>query len=139
VLDRRIQLRHWLARYWLEMVAGFAVLLCAALYFLLPPDVSSAWRDAIGVVAFFPPALLLTLLVRSALEVLLLLLLVAVFKLVTFGQFQTEWRNPNVKFPWYGIARNKEGRLVASEVVVFSVALVALVALGAVGWAVYAG
>jgi hypothetical protein len=64
-------------------------------------------------------------------EGVVFLLMVAAFKVVTFGLIRTEFMSQALFFPWYGIARDHDGRLVASEACVYIIGTAVYLAAGA--------
>ncbi len=81
----------------------------------------------------FPIAFAIYMLTEGLGEGVVFLLVLAAFKLVTLGLIRTEFTSQNQTFPWYGIARNHDGKPVASEGCIYVIGTLVYVAAG-VAW-----
>ena len=111
-------------------LALLGVYLLGALWLFTQYDVrvllNSKWGLWLGI-ALMP----LVLIVRVVVEGGVYVLIGGAFKLFTLFQIDTEWTHPGMSFPWYGLARDSDGRLVASEnLMVLVVIAVVMVAAG---------
>lgn len=96
---------------------------------LLASDIGKLVLIALG----FPIAFALYILAEALGEGVVFLLMLVAFKLVTLGLIRTELTGYNEIFPWYGITRDHDGKLVASEGCVYVIGTLAYVTAG-IGW-----
>jgi hypothetical protein len=132
---RRHMKRRWLA-FW--SVIGLAWVVVSGLAIMHAGELTATPSGkAILTVLAMPLALLAYLLAHAIGEAVVHAALLVTFKLVTLNLIETEYTNANVKFPWYGLARNEHERLVASEDTMAIIAIVTYVTAGVVAYFVY--
>ena len=109
----------------IALIATLVALAGAAAAVLLAPDsvLAPAWRYALASVLALPVALAAHMLLEGVAEAALTGVAILIFKVVTLGLVRTEYSSSLATYPWYGVARDREGYLVASAGLVATVAL----------------
>ena len=103
---------------------------------LLPSSfLTPTWRYALAGLLLLPAGIAAHMVLEGVAEVAITGVALLIFKVVTLGFVRTEHFSSATAYSWYGIGRDREGRVVASEGLV---ALVALTVAAAVGWLVVA-
>jgi len=122
------------------LIRGISIV--AAIAWLAGAIAAFVYRDAllandlgklVLIALCFPIAFAMYMLAEALGEGLVFLLVLAAFKVVTLGLIRTEFTSYNKSFPWYGISRDHEGRLVASEGCIYIIGALVYVAAG-IAW-----
>mgnify|MGYP000072320388 CR=1 FL=1 len=118
----------------LSILAAAAWLVAAGAAFFYRDDLAASNLGELALIVLALPFALVLYVVAEILgEGVLFLLVMSAFKLVTLGLIRTEFTSYAVSFPWYGLARDQFGRLIASDACVYIIGLTVYVAAG-VSW-----
>jgi hypothetical protein len=118
----------------LSILAVAAWLVAAGAAFVYRDTLAASNLGALALIVLaFPFVVVLYMLAEALGEGVVFLLVLSAFKLVTLGLIRTEFTSYATSFPWYGLVRDQDGRLVASEGCVYIIGFAAYVAAG-VGW-----
>lgn len=114
---------------WIFFVVAWLVAATTA-FFYRDVLAASDFGNLVLIVLGFPPAFALYMLAEALGEGVVYLLVLAAFKVVTLGLVRTALTSQTLDFPWYGFARDGDGRLVASEACVYTIGFTAYATAG---------
>ena len=95
---------------------------------------ATEWGPWVLGVGLLPLVLIARVVLEVVVEAGLYAVVGGVFKAITLFQIDTEWTHPGMAFPWHGLARDRDGRWVASENLMFGVVIAVFAGAGVAAW-----